>query len=121
MVSNNYHWGSERGQPKKKERHEIDAFTMLVSKVHVLFLKVNRLQPTPIQNGAASGLYGQVSICEMCGVQGHNVSECHLGLLPQDLAVEQANTLYNFNARPHNDPYSTTHNLGVEESPKIFL
>ena len=84
MVSNNYHWGSERGQPKKKERHEIDAFTMLVSKVHVLFLKVNRLQPTPIQNGAASGLYGQVSICEMCGVQGHNMSKCHLGQLPQE-------------------------------------
>jgi len=33
MTSNNYHWVSERGLPKGGGRHEIDAFTILASKV----------------------------------------------------------------------------------------
>jgi len=37
MASNNYHWWSERGQPKRGGRHEIDAFTMLASKFNALF------------------------------------------------------------------------------------
>jgi len=37
MASDNYHWGNERGQPKKGGRHEIDTFTMLASKVDALF------------------------------------------------------------------------------------
>jgi len=40
MTSNNYHWGSERSQPKRRERHEIDVFTMLASKVNALFQQV---------------------------------------------------------------------------------
>ena len=47
MASKNYHWGSERGQPKRGGSHEIDAFTMLASKVDALIQKIDRLQPTP--------------------------------------------------------------------------
>jgi len=41
MTSNNYHWRSERGQPKRGGRHKIDAFTMLASKVDVRLKKVD--------------------------------------------------------------------------------
>jgi len=68
IVSNNYHWRSEQGQLKRERRHEIDAFTMLASKVYVLFQKVEWLQPTLSQSDAPSRLYNQVSICEVCGV-----------------------------------------------------
>jgi len=85
---------------------------MLASKVDVLFQKVNRFQPTPSQGGAPSGLHGQVSVCEVRGIQGNNGSKCHLDHLSQQLTVEQANTLYSFNARAHNEPYSNTYNPG---------
>jgi len=101
---------SEANQ-KRRGRHEIDAFAMCASKVNAHFQKVDRLQPTPLQGGAPSGLHGQVSVCEMCGIQGHNGSECHLGHLPQDLTIEQGNALHNFHASPH-DPYSNTYNMG---------
>jgi len=65
MMSNNCHWRSERGQPMRGGRSEIDAFTMLASKVNVLFQKVDRLKPTPLQSGAPNPVHGQVSICEM--------------------------------------------------------
>jgi len=81
---------------------------MLASKVNPLFQKVDRLQPTPSQGGAPSGLHSQVRVYEVCGIQGHNGSECHLGHLLQDLTIEQANGFYNFNVRPHNDSYSNT-------------
>jgi len=108
MASNNYHWGNEGGQLKKGGRHKIDAFTMLASKVDALFQKVDRLQPTSFPSGSSSGVHAQMNFCEMCGIQGHTMSECQLGQLPQDLTVEQANALHNFNTRPPNDPYSTT-------------
>ena len=43
VASNNYHWASERGLPKRGGRHEVDAFTMLASKVDALFQKVDQL------------------------------------------------------------------------------
>ena len=76
MTSNNYHWGNERGQLKKGGRHEIDAFTMLASKVDALFNKVDRLQPTSSPSGSSSGVHAQINFCEMCGMQGHTMSEC---------------------------------------------
>jgi len=41
---------------------------MLASKVDALFQKVNRLERTPSQGGAPSGLHSQVSVYEMCGI-----------------------------------------------------
>ena len=43
ITSNNYHWASERGQPKQGGGHEIGAFAMLVSKVDALSQKLNHL------------------------------------------------------------------------------
>ena len=119
LASNNYHWKNERGQPKKEGRHEIDAFAMLTSKVDALFQKVDRLQPTSSPSGSSSGVHSQMNFCEMFGIQGHTMSECHLGQLPQDLSVEQANAPHNYNARPLNDPYSTTDNLGWRNLPNF--
>ena len=111
MASNKYHWGSERGQPKNKGRHEINAFTMLASKVEALFQKPDRLQPMASRSGSSSEVHGHVNIYEMCGVQGHTMSECHLSQLLQYLTIEQASALHNCNPRPLNDPYSTPYNL----------
>jgi len=68
MTSNNYHWGNERGQRKKGGRHEIDAFTMLASKVDALFQKVDLLQPTSSPNGSLSGLHAKMNFSEMCAI-----------------------------------------------------
>ena len=62
-------------------RHEIGAFTVLPSKVDALFRKVDCLPPIPSLSGASSGVHGHMNICEMCGVQGHTMSECRLGQL----------------------------------------
>jgi len=89
VASNNYHRGSERGQPKRGGRHEMNVFIMLASKVDVLFLKVDRLQPTP-QGSALSGVHCKVNVYEIYGVQGHIMSECHLVHLPQDLTIKKS-------------------------------
>jgi len=69
---------------------------MLASKVNARFQKVDLIQSTLSQDGALSGLHSQVSVYEICGIQGHNGSECHLDNLPQELTFEQANVLNNF-------------------------
>ena len=112
MASNKYHWGNEWGQSKKGGRHEINAFTTLASKVDALFQKADDLQPTSSLHGSSSGVHVQVNFCQMCGIQGHTMSECHLGQLPQDVTFEQANAPHNYSVGPPNDPYSTTYNLG---------
>jgi len=61
MTSNNYHWGNDRGRPKKRGRYEIDAFTMLASKVDALFQKVDRLQPTSSPSGSSGGVHAQMN------------------------------------------------------------
>ena len=43
MALNNYNWASEYGNPRKRGRHEVNAFTMLTSKVDDIFQKVDRL------------------------------------------------------------------------------
>jgi len=88
----------------------------VLDKVDALFQKVDCLQPTSYPSGSSSGVYTQMNFCEMYGIQGHTMSEYHLGQLHQDLTIEQANALHNYNASPSNDPYSTTYNSGVEES-----
>jgi len=50
---------SEQGKPKKEGWHEIDAFTMLASKVNALFQKVDRLQPALSHGGTISGHLGK--------------------------------------------------------------
>ena len=72
-----------------------------------LFQKVDPLQPTSSPSGSSSG------------VHGHTTSECRLGQLPRDLTVEQANSLDNYNARPSNDPYSTTYNPRWRNHPNF--
>ena len=37
IASNNYHWAIEQRNPKEGGRHNVDALTMLVSKVEALF------------------------------------------------------------------------------------
>jgi len=72
---------------------------MLASKIDTLFQKVDGLQPTPSHDGAPNGSFGQESICEVCGIQGHSGNKFHLSYLFQDLTVEHANALNNFNNR----------------------
>ena len=49
MASNNYLWVSEKCYHKKGGRHEVNAFTMLASKVDALFQKVDDSNlPLPI-------------------------------------------------------------------------
>jgi len=110
MASSNYHWASERGIPKKEGRNAIDAFTMLATKVDALFQKANHLQENASHGDVSSGSFGQVNVCEVCGVQRHKVSDCQLGYSFQDLTIEQENVPYNFNNRLQNDPYSSTFN-----------
>ena len=37
MALNNYNWASEYGNQRKRGRHEVNAFTMLTSKVDDIF------------------------------------------------------------------------------------
>ena len=100
IASNNYHWASEKGYPKKGERHEINAFIMVASKGDALFRKVDQLETPHSYGSTASGSFRKVNLCEVCGVQGKSGNECHLDHSFQDLTIGQANVLHNFYNRP---------------------
>ena len=70
---------------------------MLAGKVDELFQKVDQLQPTLSYDGTPSGLIGPTCVCEVCEIEGHSGNECYLSHSFQDLTVEQANALCNFN------------------------
>jgi len=57
MVSNNYCWANEHENPKKGARHEVDAFTMLVSKVDALLKKVDILQTNAFHGVTSSSSF----------------------------------------------------------------
>jgi len=92
---------------------------MLASRVDTLFQKVDQFQPTLSHGGTTSRLIGQTCICEVRGIQGHSGNECHLSNSFQDLNVEQANALYNFNNLPQNDRYSNTFGQSRRHHPNF--
>ena len=67
---------------------------MLAGKVDDLFEKMDRLHPTSAPSGSSSGEHAQMNFCDIYGIQGHTMSERHLGQLPQDLTVKQANAFH---------------------------
>ena len=72
IASNNYHWVSERGLPKQGGRHEVDAFTMLASKVDALFKKIDQLQPTLSHGGIPNRSTRQTCVWEVRGTHGYS-------------------------------------------------
>jgi len=58
-------------------------------------------------------------VCDVCAIQGHIGSECQLGHSFENVIVQQADALYNFNNRSQNDPYSNTFNSGWRDYPNF--
>ena len=67
MASNNYHWCGEQSNLRIGARLEVNAFTLLASKVDALFQNVDRLQ-TSHHRGISTGSSRNVSVYEVCGV-----------------------------------------------------
>jgi len=71
MVSNNYHWSSERATPKRTSGvYGVDAVDMLASKVDALIQRSDRLRtPSGSQVGSSSGAMFEIgALCDMCGL-----------------------------------------------------
>jgi len=84
---------------------------MLASKVNALAQRFDRLGTPSLGSQARSSLsvmFDIGTLCDMCGLQGHVIAECH----SKYQGVEHANAMQNFNPRPQNNPYSNTYNPG---------
>jgi len=101
IASNNYHWSSERAVPKKSSgRYEVDAVTLLASRVDVLAQRLDRVgTPNPVRVHA---------ICETCGVQVHTLVDCYNG----SSIIEHANAMHKFNPTPQENSYPNAHSSG---------
>ncbi|XP_063941434.1 uncharacterized protein LOC135149611 [Daucus carota subsp. sativus] len=108
MASNDNYPYSDRNQPKKGGKYDVDALTMLTSSMKELANEIKELK---------SGSSSTVALCEICGTQGHTQYACQYN--SSDMAMEQANALYNQNQRQQYNPYSNTYNPGWKDHPNF--
>lgn len=108
MAQNHYQWGGEcisveKSQPKGG-MYEVSGIDHVNAKVDALTQKIESLTITPAATMAAVAL-----CCDLCGVPGHNISECQLqaGITPNQLNYAQGN------------PYLNTYNLGWKNHPNF--
>jgi len=118
MVASNYHWSSERATLKRASGvYGVDAIDMLASKVDALAQRFDRLgTPSESQIGSSSGAMFEIgALCQMCGLQGHVVAECHSMYRELSMPMPcKTSTL------PHRTtPYSNTYNPGWRNRPNF--
>ena len=76
MISNNYHWFSERANLKKSGGvYIVDTVDLIASKVDTLAQRLDRLG-TPYAGTSSSMVCAVGVICEICGIQRHMVADC---------------------------------------------
>ncbi|XP_058761643.1 uncharacterized protein LOC131635058 [Vicia villosa] len=108
MAQNHYQWGGERASVEKPQAkggmYEVSGIDHVNAKVDALTQKIENLSMTPSAIVAAIA-----PNCELCGVQGHIVSECQLlaGIPPDQMNYAQGN------------PYSNTYNPGWKNHPNF--
>lgn len=109
MAQNHYHQGGERTSIEKPQpkggMYEVSGIDHVNDKVDALTQKIESLTITPAATVAAVA-----PRCDLCGVLGHNVSECQLlaSIAPDQLNYAQGN------------PYSNTQNPGWKNHPNFF-
>ena len=109
IASNNYHQSSKRANPKRGSRkYEVDAMTLLASRVDALAQRLDRVGTPPILRSSSRSLIRVCAICEICGIQAHRFTECYHG----SSTIEHANALHSFNPPLQNNPYSNAYNSG---------
>jgi len=88
MASNNYHWASERGTPKRGGgKHKVDAVTLLASRVDTLAQCLDKVgTPSTTSAGPSMRTY---AYCEACGVQGHTSIKCTMLPLALNTQIAQ--------------------------------
>jgi len=112
MASNNYHWSSERTTPKRGGgRHEVDAVTLLASRVDALAQRLDRV-PTRSATSAGSSI-GAYAYGEACGVHGHTSIECYNA----PPSIEHVNAFKSHNPSPQNNPHPTAYSEGWKSHP----
>ena len=81
-------------------KHDVDAVTLLASRVDALAQRLDRIDtsPTPGSFAIPAGIY---AICETCVVQGNTSAEC----FNSPFSIEHANAVHNFNPTPQNNSY----------------
>ncbi|KAI3716042.1 hypothetical protein L6452_23086 [Arctium lappa] len=116
MASNNFLYPTERSNPRKGGKLDVDVLTLLTSKFDSLSTNISN----QISNIGAGQTSSDVSVlaCEMCGNQGHVFANCKLG---NNLTMEQANAIFN-QSRPQGqggNPFSQTYNPGWRNHPNF--
>ncbi|XP_021747886.1 uncharacterized protein LOC110713746 [Chenopodium quinoa] len=84
MAANDNYHPRGRNSINTRNKHDVDALTMLTSSVQALTHKVNQLQ--------AESPRPSMETCHMCGLQGHNARECQPNY--DGMTIEQANVFY---------------------------
>ena len=113
MDSNNYHWSSEKATLRRGGvKHDVDAVTLLASRVDALAQTLDRIgiSPTPNNYAILAGIY---AVCETCSVQGHTSADCFNG----PFFIEHDNAVHNFNSTPQNNSYLNAQGLGWRSHP----
>jgi len=90
MAPNNYHWASKRAAPNRNGgRHEVDAVTLLVSRVDALAQRLDKVaNPSTTSAGPSMGTHAYY---ETCGIQGHSSIECYKA----PSSIEHVNAYHN--------------------------
>ena len=119
MISNNYHWASERATSRRTGGvYGVDAVDFLDSKVDALAQRFNRLR-TPSSGslvGSSSGTMFEVgALYEIYGIQDHIVAEFQSTFR----RVEHAKVMQNYSQHPQNNPCSNIYNPGWRNQPNF--
>jgi len=114
MISNNYHWSSERASLKRSgDKYDVDAVDLLASKVDVLAQCLDRHgAPTP-WSSSRHGVWVGV-VYEICGIQGHIAIDCQTNFQ----GLEHANA---FKISTHGDKTTLTQTLTTQDEKIIQI
>ena len=106
MTLNNFQWSSEKTQPKwVGGKMELDAISMLSSKVNAMSQKLERLNVNSVSSSTPS------PSCDICGLVEHLIVYCHVGSPFTEDVSDQVNYVRNYHPRPTNNPFSSPYNL----------
>ena len=102
-MSSNFRWRDKKNT-MKGGKYEVDALLAIQNSVHTLARRMDQL---------SAG--NTLKACEVCGIQGHSLSECATA---ESSLRQQVNAVYNQGKLPFN-PYSNTYNEGWRHHPNF--
>lgn len=113
VALNHHQWANERGHPMKTlGKYDMNALDLILAKMDALTQRFNQFNISVVNVTNVSS--------EICGAIDHTTMKYQIGVAPsQEVKMEQANVINNFNQRSQNNSYSSIFNLGRKNYPNF--